>query len=228
MSNLAERLQFAIKEQGKSQQWLANHIGVSQQSIGKILKGETLNPKYILEISNALGVSVEWLKTGKGEAPDFTKIEENQTACEKEGNVRLEILDVYASAGEGKFITGDLDGFTRAIEFEQGYFMQMFQQTSANGLSIINIDGDSMKPTLNSGDLLVVNTNIKFFSGDGVYVFSYGDMLYVKRLQLAGDSLLVISDNPLYKTWEITRDNESKLIIHAKAKFSQEKMKELG
>ncbi|HGO5853332.1 TPA: XRE family transcriptional regulator [Mannheimia haemolytica] len=223
MSNLAERLQFAIKEQNKSQQWLANHIGVSQQSIGKILKGETLNPKYILEISNALGVSVEWLKTGKGKAPDFANFEGNSTVSgvEVAQMLRVEVLDVYASAGNGSFVTGDLTAYTHAVEFENAYFAQVFQRANAKGLSIINVDGDSMEPTIGNGDLLFVDTTKSAYQGDGVYVFSYGENLYVKRLQFAGDELLVISDNPLYKEWRITSENEHKFQIHGKVEFMQ-------
>lgn len=222
MSNLAERLQLAIKERGKSQQWLANCIGVSQQSIGKILKGDTLNPKYILEIAKALDVQVEWLKNGEGEKPDFATFSENLIAYEEETtNLRVEVLDIYASAGNGSFVMGDLTSYTQAVEFENAYFAQVFQRASAKGLSIINVDGDSMEPTIGNGDLLFVDTTKSAYQGDGVYVFSYGENLYVKRLQFAGDVLLVISDNPLYKEWSITAENEHKFQIHGKVEFMQ-------
>ncbi|MEG9499886.1 XRE family transcriptional regulator [Mannheimia indoligenes] len=222
METLGTRLQKALHQQGLTQEGLANIVDVSQTAISDIAKGKTQNPRNIVEIAQALGVSVEWLKTGKGEAPDFAKSEENPTAYEDEKPMlRLEVLDVYASAGNGSFVTGDLTSYTHAVEFENAYFAQVFQRANAKGLSIINVDGDSMEPTIGNGDLLFVDTTKSSYQGDGVYVFSYGENLYVKRLQFAGDELLVISDNPRYKDWKITAKNEHKFKIHGKVEFMQ-------
>lgn len=222
MSDLSSRLSDLLAKKNLSLNAFAKMVGVTQPAISKIVNGETLNPKYIVEIADALGVSVEWLKTGKGEAPDFAKLEENPTAYEDEKPMlRLEVLDVYASAGNGSFVTGDLTSYTHAVEFENAYFAQVFQRANAKGLSIINVDGDSMEPTIGSGDLLFVDTTKSAYQGDGVYVFSYGENLYVKRLQFAGDVLLVISDNPRYKEWEIKKENEHKFKIHGKVEFMQ-------
>lgn len=230
MKDLSGRLKFVMTQKGITQQKLAEVVSVSQQSIGKIISGLTLNPKNIVEIANALGVDVNWLKTGEGQAPDFANLPENLTACDDEDDevIRLEVLDVYASAGNGRFVTGDLTEFTHAIEFDSGYFMQMFQRSHTNGLAIINVEGDSMEPTINSGDLLFVDTQKRHYTGDGIYVFSFDDTLYVKRLQLAGDKLLVISDNRFYQIWEISRENEGRFVIHGKVEFSQMKVKKLG
>lgn len=222
MPDLSSRLSNLLAQKNLSLNAFAKMVGVTQPAISKIVNGETLNPKYIVEIADALGVSVEWLKTGKGEAPDFAKMAENPTVCEDEKPMlRLEVLDVYASAGNGSFLAGDLTSYTHAVEFENAYFAQVFQRASAKGLSIINVDGDSMEPTIGNGDLLFVDTTKSAYQGDGVYVFSYGENLYVKRLQFAGDVLLVISDNPLYKEWKITSENEHKFKIHGKVEFMQ-------
>ncbi|HDL5121855.1 TPA: helix-turn-helix domain-containing protein [Mannheimia haemolytica] len=222
MDTLASRLKIVLDQKGLTQEKFAEQIGVSQPSVFKILNGQTRNPTRIYEIANVLDVDVNWLKTGKGKAPDFAKIGKNPTAYEEESSMlRLEVLDVYASAGNGSFVTGDLTAYTHAVEFENAYFAQVFQRANAKGLSIINVDGDSMEPTIGNGDLLFVDTTKSAYQGDGVYVFSYGENLYVKRLQFAGDELLVISDNPLYKEWRITSENEHKFQIHGKVEFMQ-------
>ncbi|HDL1190981.1 TPA: helix-turn-helix domain-containing protein [Mannheimia haemolytica] len=222
MDTLASRLKIVLDQKGLTQEKFAEQIGVSQPSVFKILNGQTRNPTRIYEIANVLDVDVNWLKTGKGEAPDFAKIGKNPTAYEEESSMlRLEVLDVYASAGNGSFVTGDLTAYTHAVEFENAYFAQVFQRANAKGLSIINVNGDSMEPTIGNGDLLFVDTTKSAYQGDGVYVFSYGENLYVKRLQFAGDELLVISDNPLYKEWRITSENEHKFQIHGKVEFMQ-------
>ena len=226
METLAQRLKFVMDEQGISQNALARMIGVTQPSIKKVLNGDTLNPKYILEIADALNVSPEWLKTGKGDTPDFSKEVEDE---EENGHlVRVEVLDVYASAGNGEFLTGDLAGDIQAVEFASEYFYNLFQRASEKGMAIVNVKGDSMEPTLSSGDLLFVDTTRTCYQGDGLYVFSFGDSLYVKRLQRAGYKLLVLSDNKFYDTWDVNESNEDQFFIHGKVEFLQGKIRRVG
>ena len=226
METLAQRLKVIMNEQGISQNALARMVGVTQPSIKKIIDGDTLEPKKILEIANALGVSVEWLKTGKGNAPDFSANMEEEE--EGKHQVRIEVLNVYASAGNGEFLTGDLAGDIQAVEFESEYFYNLFQRASEKGLAIVNVKGDSMEPTLTSGDLLFVDTTLNCYQGDGLYVFSSGDSLYVKRLQRAGRRLLVLSDNKLYEKWEVDASNEYEFFIHGKVEFLQGKIRRVG
>lgn len=69
MDTLADRVRAARLEAGLSQAELADRIGKKQQTIGKIEKGLTLNPKFLVEIADALNVSPHWLK---GLSPDKT------------------------------------------------------------------------------------------------------------------------------------------------------------
>lgn len=56
--------------------------------------------------------------------------------------------------------------------------------------------GQSMAPTIKHRDPLLVDVTVREFVGDGIYLFSYGEMLYIKRLQLKGtDHFKMISDN---------------------------------
>lgn len=229
MGTLAQRLKSVMDEQGVSQNALAKAIGVTQPSIKKIIDGNTLEPKKIMEIATALGVDAEWLKTGKGEQPSFSQAQqavENDEEDEKH-QLRVEVLDVYASAGNGSFLTGDLAADICAIEFENEYFAQSFQRANEKGLAIINVTGDSMEPTLQNGDLLYVDTRKNYYLGDGIYVFSFKDRIYVKRLQFAGNKLLIISDNTRYQVWDITEDNEDQFIIHGKVEFLQGKIRRI-
>lgn len=223
MGTLADRLNLALSSRDMTVTSLAKEVGVTHTAMAKVANGDTLNPKYILEIADALNVSPEWLKTGKGNAPDFSANMEEEE--EGKHQLRVEVMDVYASAGNGAFLTGDLVGDVCAIEFENDYFLQQFQRATGKGLAIINVKGDSMSPTLESGDLLYVDTTINCYQGDGLYVFSFNDALYVKRLQLAGRKILVLSDNKLYDKWEITGDEEAQFTIHGKVEFLQGKIR---
>lgn len=227
METLGSRLQHTLNVKGLTQEYVANAVGVSQTAISDIVIGKTKRPRNLLELANVLGVSADWLMTGKGEQPTFSQAVENNEDDAKP-QLRVEVLDVYASAGNGSFITGDLAAEICAIEFENAYFMQNFQRATEKGLSIINVTGDSMEPTLQNGDLLYVDTRKNYYCGDGIYVFSFNDAIYVKRLQLAGNRLLIHSDNKFYDTWDINHENESQFIIHGKVEFLQGKIRRVG
>lgn len=75
-------------------------------------------------------------------------------------------------------------------------------------LKMITGWGQSMAPTIKDRDPLLVDVTIREFTGDGIYLFSHDEMLYVKRLQKKGrDKLKMISDNKLHDTEEIRVDD---------------------
>lgn len=72
-------------------------------------------------------------------------------------------------------------------------------------LSIIHVDGESMQPTLNHGDdIMVDRSDGAVRLRDGIYVLRMDGVLMVKRVALAPGRghFSVRSDNPLYPAWE--------------------------
>ncbi|KQQ64308.1 repressor [Pseudomonas sp. Leaf129] len=75
-------------------------------------------------------------------------------------------------------------------------------------LKMITGWGQSMAPTIKDRDPLLVDVTIREFTGDGIYLFSHDEMLYVKRLQKKGkDRFKMISDNERHDPEEIRIDD---------------------
>lgn len=75
-------------------------------------------------------------------------------------------------------------------------------------LKMITGWGQSMAPTIKDRDPLLVDITIREFTGDGIYLFSYDEMLYVKRLQKKGkDRFKMISDNKHHDPEDIRIDD---------------------
>jgi hypothetical protein len=75
-------------------------------------------------------------------------------------------------------------------------------------LKMITGWGQSMAPTIKDRDPLLVDVTIREFTGDGIYLFSHDEMLYVKRLQKKGKSLFkMISDNKHHDPEDIRVDD---------------------
>lgn len=73
-----------------------------------------------------------------------------------------------------------------------------------NRLSIVRVEGDSMIPTLNPGDDVLVDLDDDGRRlRDGIYVLRFDDTLVVKRVALnpLGRTVTIQSDNPAYPDW---------------------------
>jgi len=216
MATLSERLTSLMYEKGISQAELARLIGIKQPSVFKILSGETRNPKKILEIATALNVDPHWLKTGEGDPdPSYRIVEVSEP--QNPNTVRIDILDVEASAGNGAYLSPTEQGLL-SQEFDLTFFRQQFGRADAKHLKLITVKGDSMAPTVESGNLLYVDISENYFAADGLYVFTFDGQTFIKRLQKVGKEMLVISDNPTYKEWTFTQDDD--VFIHGRVVFS--------
>lgn len=108
-------------------------------------------------------------------------------------------LSVGASAGPGAIL--DRETLAGKIGFDEKWLRR--QGLDPATLSLIQVEGDSMAPTLNNGDDIMVD-NRAATSGvrDGIHVIRLDDVLMVKRLACGpGGRLSVLSDNPAYPGW---------------------------
>jgi Peptidase S24-like len=109
-------------------------------------------------------------------------------------------LEVGASAGPGAL--GADDAPLGQIGFETRWLRQLTANPGA--LSIIQVSGDSMNPTLADGDdILVDRADAAERIRDGIYVLRVDESLIVKRLAInpAQRSFTVRSDNAAYPAW---------------------------
>ena len=118
-----------------------------------------------------------------------------------DGLVSIKRHPVFASAGPGAIVNQEY-GKTY-FGFDERWLKALTQTPSAN-LSIVRVEGDSMSPTLNDGDDILVDLgDAGERLRDGIYVLRIDDALVVKRLALnpLGRRLTVQSDNPAYPDW---------------------------
>lgn len=130
---------------------------------------------------------------------------------------RVDVLDLTVSAGPGNYMISDYVEVLYAIEFTTEHARVLFGNRDPSDVKVMTVNGDSMAPTLVSGDRLFVDTAVRHFQTDGVYSFVYGKTFHVKRLQMQGDKLAVLSDNPAYEKWYINEDTQDNLYVMGKA-----------
>lgn len=111
---------------------------------------------------------------------------------------RVPRLAIGASAGHGAF-AGEEEPFD-AIGFSPRWLRSM--GLVAENLAAIVVEGDSMAPTLQHGDEILVDRSSRV-ARDGIHVVRLDGSLMVKRLDTTRPGILVlVSDNSAYRPLE--------------------------
>jgi len=119
----------------------------------------------------------------------------------REGLVAINRTAVRASAGPGAIVSEEAG--RPYFAFDERW-LKALTGSPSDKLSIIRVEGDSMAPTLNPGDDILVDlADCEERLRDGVYVLRIDDALVVKRIALhpIGGRVTVQSDNPAYPDW---------------------------
>jgi phage repressor protein C with HTH and peptisase S24 domain len=117
------------------------------------------------------------------------------------GLVDVKRHPVSVSAGPGALVTEELG--KPYFAFDERWLREL-TATGSDNLSIVRVQGDSMAPTLNAGDDILVDLGDSTDRlRDGIYVLRIDDALVVKRIALnpVGRRLTIQSDNPAYPDW---------------------------
>ena len=117
------------------------------------------------------------------------------------GLVDVKRHPVSVSAGPGAHVTEELG--KPCFAFDERWLREL-TATGSDNLSIVRVQGDSMAPTLNAGDDILVDLGDSTDRlRDGIYVLRIDDALVVKRIALnpVGRRLTIQSDNPAYPDW---------------------------
>lgn len=186
----ANRISFYRKLRKLSQTELAERIGTTLNMLGKLERGErTLDTDWLTKIGNALEIEPHQLLSS---AP-LSELPVPQSHTDAD-IVSVQKLDLSLSMGPGTLI----DGYVEAepVSFDLN-FIRAITRTPPDKLKLVTGIGDSMYPTLNWGDAIMVDTNDRQLARqDGIYWIDLYGAAGLKRLRAVGRGrVLVISDN---------------------------------
>ena len=119
----------------------------------------------------------------------------------RDGLVAVNRTAVRASAGPGAIVSEEAG--RPYFAFDERW-LKTLTGSPSDKLSIIRVEGDSMAPTLNPGDDILVDLgDCDDRLRDGVYVLRIDETLVVKRIALhpIGGRVTIQSDNPAYPDW---------------------------
>ncbi|WP_456403508.1 LexA family transcriptional regulator [Hydrogenimonas sp.] len=234
MDNVAKRLDEACRLGGFSnRREMAEALGISYNTLNDWIRRGVLTEKGAIKIASKIPISQTYLLTGEGDPEkrfhDVFKaegpksyddaIEElhkkfgKKTPTPSSGEiVQVPKLSAKASAGGGTNIESvDLFDTGETIFVDRSLF-----KTPLKNILAIQVDGYSMVPVL-LPDSWVFFTETSEWSGDGLYVLIFRNVLMVKQVEAdpKTGNLWIKSANPDYDSWQYdpTEDQSTMKIV---------------
>lgn len=188
---IGDRMLTVLHKKGWSSSELSRRSGVPQPTIHRIGAGVSASPRRdsIDKIARALGVSAEWLWTGKdtrannspsADISDLSLWDESTPLDDDEVEVPF-LREVELAAGSGRF----------AIEEDQAETLRFRKKNlRKNGVQFnqakcVTVRGNSMIPVLRDGATVGVDlgkTNLSDIVGGDLYAINHNGQLRVKQV----------------------------------------------
>ncbi|WP_033728887.1 S24 family peptidase [Pseudomonas putida] len=132
----------------------------------------------------------------------------------RQDEILIPQYDVRAAMGHGQ-VPADYNEAVRNLVVREDTLREKgVTYTSPTALAMITGWGQSMEGTINDKDLVIVDRGVNEFVGEGIYVITWHQELYIKRMmRLDEDHFRLISDNPHYENQTARIDD---VTIHAK------------
>jgi phage repressor protein C with HTH and peptisase S24 domain len=214
----AERLRSAVKNAGGNTQ-VAARAGMPFGTLNRYIAGRDMKASAMVALAKACGVSLEWLADGNEVAPGGHSLQLVVSAPTRVGNVPTFASDVVTEQRTGsqdevpiKFFSAEPSAGIGTLphEWEDGelfyvprYFISAVLGAWSKNLFFVRVQGDSMQPSINAGDTILVDYTPAPFV-QSVYVVSVQGLLMVKRLSIKDpETLSVVSDNPRYSSFDV-------------------------
>lgn len=176
-------------------------------------------PEDAKRYAKAFKVDAGWLLTGDGDEPQHLESSDIARGYQYRPEDGILEIDVRAGLGGGGALEGQdvrHDGdYADPVKSESWKFPARFMReeirASESQVVILETDGDSMEPTIGSGERIIVHTGMRTPSPDGIFALRdrFGNII-AKRLQVlrSGDPprVLIISDNKAHAPEEVGLD----------------------
>jgi len=188
---------IAVEKKGKKvfDKDVADALAIPQTTFATMKKRNSIPFKEILEYCANKKLSINWLFFDQA-------IEMLAEETDKFFQVHY-FADIRASAGGGSF---NFDDDYEVLSIDRT-LMNNITASSSEILEAINVDGESMEPTLQDGSIVFIDRNQTNINKDGIFVASTTAGLFIKRIRQRADGMIeLISDNKAYSPEMITPD----------------------
>ncbi len=199
-----------IKNPAQVSQWV-NRSRNATTGKPRVMAGATARA-----IEAALGLQAGWMDTAHGDTDkSVSQVAATETPA---GYVRFDLFEGGAGMGVG-IVNQDYPEVVKTIEVAEWEVRRKLGYLPQPGrIQIITGRGPSMRPKLEDGDIVWIDTSCDYFDGDDYYLINIGGETQIKMLQKRGDGLYVVSVNTDFPAYRPDPGDVSilgKALIHA-------------
>lgn len=179
-----------------------------QSTVVRFLAGNQSRPSTMQPIADFFGVAVGGFYDPDKALEELARL--GSAPAPGEPAIHVPLLANSGSMGGGIDALHE-DVMLGSIALSEAWVSKRIQPTRASALKFIHAYGDSMSPTFEDGDVLLVDTGVRDpHDIDGVYVLSANNRLFIKRVRTRMDNVTeVSSDNPTVKTVDVLNGGHS-------------------
>jgi phage repressor protein C with HTH and peptisase S24 domain len=206
--NFLDKLKAVRKDKGLTQSQLSEKL----QALGKKVSAQQISSwerggyfpshRNLSAICEILSLDLDYFaeKSGSGE---IHPVAHSESDLPDEFSL-VEKRKGAISAGPGLRPDNDVDF---RLAFRDDWLEQF---GGAKQLFVIKVEGDSMEPTLQESDTVLINKNANTIgTGGGIFAINWHEMVLVKRLQMnpKTNEIIIKSDNQKYDSM-VVKPNE--------------------
>lgn len=213
--DIVEAIREALKRKGTNPSRFAKENGFSVNAVRYILEGRPPSSRRLAEVCAALDLQ---FYVGPPRLPQGTQVSAKQLADELERlalearrladdqavePTQIDQSSLYVSAPRYELLAAAGAGAAVGDEVIKGYlgFNRSWlrdKRLMPEKLAVIEVQGDSMEPTLHTGDTVLLDLRTPDLRDGEIYTLRRDDELLVKRLRRQGATWLIVSDNVAY------------------------------
>ena len=210
---LINRLVTAHHKCGKTKREVAEEVGVSYNTIMKWFRVGSIARDNMAKLAKSLNVDEAWLLSGA----ETTEVRGFDGDDATERDVMIAVYDIRLSAGDGAIMPEYIKTKNK-LPFDRNWLQK--HKLKPKYLKVLAVAGDSMMPTMEDGDSVLIDTSKTNIVDRKIYAVIIGGECKIKRLTQKFDgSVIVSSDNPIHPTETIAPEDLEHLYIIGQAVY---------
>ena len=204
--NIIEKLKDVLSKDGNNNKIydkdVAESLNITQANLATMKTRNKVPFSNILDFCAIKKISINWLLYGQDPSSLIDSTDKYWIKY---------FPEISVSAGGGAY---DANDAYEKLDVPDYFISLLGGKKNIRNIEAINVSGDSMEPTLNTGNIIFLDTSKNDIYKDGIYAFTNVNGLFVKRIQKRIDGQLdIISDN---KEYPIQIVNKSEIQIMGK------------
>ncbi len=183
------RLKEERKKNKLTQEGLANALGIHKTSLLSYEKETVSPPASFLEKLSKLPFDVNYILTGvQASAQNSSKIDQGD-----DSTLYIPLVNAVLCAGYGGLETDD--NIIDHVPFPRAFIQS---KGNPNNLVLFRVSGDSMSPTINDNDMVLIDESKKNLETGKIFAVGFEDVIYLKQIDFLPKTLVLKSHNKEY------------------------------